>query len=155
MRHAGAVLLGMLAVALCAASVLGQKAFLNAAKESYNLQEKIAKCALCHDPNRGPKRETLNTYGKALHSQDAIKPALGKKSSFAFGNEELSGVLKAMAALDDQDTDGDGATNKEEMALGTFPGDPKSTPDAKLLAQYREAQAKAVEKKKKAAESKK
>lgn len=156
MRQAGAILLGMAVAGLCTMPVLAQKAFLNAARGPYQLQEKIGKCTLCHEASKGPKRETLNVYGKALQAEDACKLALGKKSSHPFSNEELAGVLKAMAALDTKDSDGDGATNKEEMALGTWPGDGKSAPDAKLLAQYREAQVKAAEaQKKKESEAKK
>ena len=35
------------------------------------------------------------------------------------------------------DNDGDGATNAEEMKLGTNPGDPASKPDAAALAKLR------------------
>ena len=54
-----------------------------------------------------------------------------------FTDAEIAVFEKAMAKLDETDSDKDGATNKEELDLSTNPGDPKSVPEKKALAKYR------------------
>jgi hypothetical protein len=52
----------------------------------------------------------------------------------------------AAAKLFEKDTDGDGVLNREEMALGSFPGDSKSVPPKDKLDQYRKGYAEAMKK---------
>jgi len=137
------------AILLWATPAGAQKAFLAVAKGKHPIPEKIAKCHLCHEEGKGPKRSTLNDYGKALAAHEAMKPALGHKSSHEFTAAEQQAVLKAIEALDNEDADKDGATNKEEMVLGSLPGDAKSKPADATLKQYRDAQKAAEDKKKK------
>jgi hypothetical protein len=69
-----------------------------------------------------------------------MKGLLGKKTDYVFNQDELKSLLKAVAKLDAKDTDADGATNKEELALGTHPGDPASKPAAAALEALRKAE---------------
>ncbi len=134
-----------------------QKTFLAVARRQYNVDERSAKCTLCHEAKKGPSRKTLNVFGKSLQAEKIMEPLLNKNSSYVFTAEEQAVVAKALAQLEDQDADGDGATNKEEFALGSIPGDPDSKPDPKALEAYRKAAAaaKAKEPDKKKTEEKK
>ncbi len=134
-----------------------QKTFLGVVRRQYNVVERSAKCTLCHEAKKGPSRKTLNVFGKSLQAEKNMEPQLNKNSSYVFTAEEQAAVGKALVQLEDQDADGDGATNKEEFVLGTIPGDPESKPDPKVLEAYRKAAAaaKAKEPDKKKAEEKK
>lgn len=120
----------------------GQKAFLNVARGLYGLDASYGKCHLCHESRRGPNRQTLNDLGKALQGMDGMQPLLGKNSSYAFNAQELQAVADALKKLDTADTDGDGATNREELLLKTFPADANSKPAAAALEQLRAWEAK-------------
>ena len=76
----------------------------------------LADCAVCHTipPVRNP-------FGDRLAAQwdSPAEPAV-----FA---AELPGALDA---LESEDSDGDGASNRDEIDAGTFPGDPRSAPSA-------------------------
>ena len=52
-------------------------------------------------------------------------------------DEEWKILDAAFKAIDDKDTDGDGATNWEELLLATFPGDAKSVPTKEALEKFR------------------
>ena len=94
--------------------------------DHYKLDEKTA-CALCHSGKGEPDENNLNVFGKSFGR------AYAKESK---GKDRAVRTMEAVAA---QDADGDGATNMEEIALGTQPGDPKSAPAADKLAEYRKA----------------
>ena len=68
------------------------------------------KCALCH--TQVPK---LNPYGTAIKA--ALKAA---------GTKTLTAEI--LHSVNTQDSDGDGATNAQEFAADTLPGDPASHP---------------------------
>lgn len=132
------------ALALFGAGLFGvpaeaHKAWLERARKHYQLDAKNGKCDLCHEvkPKEEPSAKNLNLYGKAISADPAMKPLLGKKEEYKFSEAELAIVEKVLVSLDDQDSDKDGATNKEELDLSTNPGDPKSKPTAKDLAKYR------------------
>ena len=131
-----------------------QKSFLGVARNQYNVEERSAKCTLCHEGRKGPSRKSLNSFGKALQSEKNMEQNLAKNSSYVFTAAELAAVGKALAQLEDLDTDGDGATNKEELALGSIPGDPVSKPDPRAIETYRKAAAAAKEKEKEAEKKK-
>ncbi len=113
-------------IALLAEPASAKKNFFDAICQNIKLNEKIANCALCHAGEK-PSEHNLGKYGQAFRAALAATPRKGPKNRY----------VAAMEAIADQDSDGDGATNGEEIALGTFPGDPKSTPTAEQLAAYR------------------
>ena len=122
-----------------------QRPFLVKIRRVYQLEEKNGKCDLCHQikPKEEPSEKNLNKFGQAIQADPAFKPLMGKGDKYEFSEKELAIVVKIVNSLDDKDSDGDGATNKEEMDLGYFPGDPKSTPTKKELADYRKKHPKA------------
>ncbi|MBI3830128.1 MAG: hypothetical protein HY291_11460 [Planctomycetes bacterium] len=120
---------------------MAQKKFLEKIRRAYQLDATTGKCTLCHKlkEKEDPGKENLNPFGKDLQADPAIKPALGHDDDFKFTDAQLEAVLKAAQNIDDKDSDGDGVTNKEELDLGSFPGDKDSKPDAKKLEAYRKA----------------
>ncbi|HLX63135.1 MAG TPA: thrombospondin type 3 repeat-containing protein [Planctomycetota bacterium] len=126
-------------VCACAIPSFAQKPFLDLIRKKYQLDNKNGKCDLCHEkrPNEEPGAKNLNVYGKAIAADPTMKPLLGKTEKYKFSEAELAIVDKVITSLEKVDSDGDGASNREELELGTFPGDPKSTPDKKALAKYR------------------
>lgn len=142
---AGALAFG--AVGICSGPSFAHKAFLDKARRMYQLDAKNGKCDLCHEvkPKEEPGAKNLNVYGKATQSDPTMKPLLGrigtKKGDVVedvkFTDAELKIIEAALKKIEDQDSDGDGATNKEELALGSNPGDAKSMPEKRALAKYR------------------
>ena len=123
---------------------LAQKDFLKRIRKVYQLGPEVGKCNLCHKlgKNEDPGKENLNVFGKAIQAEPAAKPAMGKGDEHKFTEAELAAIEKAVENIGDKDSDGDGATNREELDLGAFPGDPASKPDAKKLEEYRAKQKK-------------
>ncbi len=121
-----------------------QKKFLERIRKHYLLGQETGKCLLCHAPKEKeePGKKNLNVYGKALQADPDMKIALGKEGEYKFTEAELAAFEKAVINIECLDSDGDGATNREELDLGTFPGDPASKPDPKKLEEYRKAKAK-------------
>ena len=120
---------------------LAQKPFLERLKKAYTLPKDNGNCKLCHDydkeKNESPELDNLGAYGKAIQASDDFKPLRKKGDEHKFTPEETELIAKAAKALEDKDTDGDGATNIEELALATFPGNAKSTPTKEALDKYR------------------
>ncbi len=108
------------------APVAAKPTFLNHLKATYGLGE-AAKCFYCHDvaAKDKPSKKNLGAFGKDYQK------ALAK-----YGKDNLDAVVKSLESLD---SDGDGATNIEELRLGTKPGDATSTPTKELLEKYRKA----------------
>lgn len=77
-----------------------------------------AQCATCHVASGPPQR---NSYGRdlaaAMHG--------------AGGHDKLT--IAMLQAIEPRDSDGDGATNMEEIRAGTLPGDPASKPTKALV----------------------
>ena len=82
-------------------------------KPSGTVAAAVTKCTLCHVAAGPPK---LNLYGAS------VKAALTAASA---GQNLTPAILHT---LDAQDADGDGATNADEIAADTLPGDPNSKP---------------------------
>lgn len=96
------------------------------AKE-FNLDPKTS-CVLCHDASKGePGSRTLNKFGKDFDTAYLKAKKGGDRA------------ITALQAIGADDADGDGATNLEEVALGTQPSDKTSVPAADKLTEYRNA----------------
>jgi len=137
MVWAGTMAVG--AVAMMAIPTFAQRPFLEKARKVYELDAKVGTCQLCHEkkPNEEPGKKNLNAYGKDIAADPDMKPLLGKDEKYKFSDDEIKILVKVMAKIESVDSDKDGATNKEELALGSNPGDPKNMPDKKALAKYR------------------
>jgi hypothetical protein len=130
---------------LAAQPIFAQKAFLSKIKKLRQdlVENKVATCHLCHHFDKEKKedadKDNLNAYGKEIQKDANMKTVINQKDGdeHKFTEEELALFEKAFNAVMDKDSDGDGATNAEEMALGTMPGDAKSTPDKAALEKYR------------------
>lgn len=68
-----------------------------------------AGCLVCHD-KMPPSKTALNPYGKDLAKQATPRTAA------------------AFKAIENLDSDADGATNLKEIEAGMLPGDPSSKP---------------------------
>jgi hypothetical protein len=128
-------------VAMTAPSV-AQKPFLERLRKVYSLEkEKNGSCKMCHvydkDKGESPEKDNLGSFGKALQAAPDMKPLLKLGDEHKFTPEELDKVVAAAKTLENVDTDTDGATNLEEFALGTMPGDAKSVPAKADLDKYR------------------
>lgn len=142
MGWAGALAAG--AVMAVAAPTFAHKAFLDKARKMYELDAKNGKCDLCHEikAKEEPNAKNLNKYGKAVADDPDMKDLKGRKPAkkdddCKFTDAEIKTLEKVLKKIESADSDGDGATNKEELALGSNPGDAKSMPDKKALAKYR------------------
>ncbi|WP_437624213.1 hypothetical protein [Sorangium sp. So ce1151] len=76
-------------------------------------------CTLCHTRTESPV--AWNAYG------DDVRSAFSKPST---SDETFAAALpSALAAVEDRDSDKDGASNRDEIAAGTLPGDAASAPE--------------------------
>jgi hypothetical protein len=144
-----AVLLALGALAIMAEPILAQKAFLVRVRKHYALDKSNGNCKLCHEPktNEEPGKGNLNKFGLAIQKDPDMKPLLGKDDEYKFSEAELDIFEKVVVKHESEDSDGDGATNKEELELGTFPGDAKSLPEKPKLEKYRKDKAAKPDKK--------
>ncbi|MCW8132197.1 MAG: hypothetical protein KIS92_17755 [Planctomycetota bacterium] len=122
------------------APVFAQEGFLKATRKHYGLAKEKAGCALCHevkDP-ADAKGHNLNAYGKDIQRQPDFLILMGKEGDYEFTAEEVEIFLACVKAVEKVDSDGDGATNAEELSLGTNPGDKAEAPEAEKLKALRE-----------------
>lgn len=146
-KHRIGMQVATLAIALAgllfvAGETFAQKPFLTRLTKVYSLdKEKNAKCLMCHtyDKEKGESadKDNINVYGKLLQAAPEMKPVIGKGDEHKFTPDELNAVEAAVKATGDKDADGDGATNLEEIALGTLPGTKESVPAKAELDKYR------------------
>ncbi|HYG74470.1 MAG TPA: thrombospondin type 3 repeat-containing protein [Planctomycetota bacterium] len=139
-----AILAACLTVGLMTNRSLAQKPFLTRLVKVYALEkEKNGNCKICHDydtaSNEVAEKGNINAIGKELAKLDEFKPVIGKGHEHKFTPQELNAVEAAWKVIAAKDTDGDGATNDEELALGTYPANPGSTPSKDALEKYRAA----------------
>jgi len=115
-------------VALSPRPASAKREYLEKVAGVFGLKDNLTgKCLLCHavQEKDKPGKGNLGMFGKdikgAFDSNDQlrIQPELAVVKNF------------------EKDSDGDGALNREELALGTFPGDKTSIPDKVKLDKYR------------------
>jgi hypothetical protein len=135
----GAVLLAVVIVALSIGPTSAQQKFLERIRKHYQLDRTNGKCTLCHEekPKEEPGRKNLNSFGKMIQADPDMKPLLDKDEKYAFSTKELDTMEAVVVKHESEDTDGDGVSNREEMDLGTYPGDAKSVPAKAALEKYR------------------
>lgn len=88
----------------------GPRAFCEVYADAPECMGRSITCNKCH---LSTQPVTWNTYGGAL---------LGALKGATFDDS----IAAALVAIEDDDSDGDGLTNREEIDLGTDPGDPLS-----------------------------
>ena len=94
------------------------------------LPKKLNDCRTCHAPAARESQvsaRTLNVYGQRLRKALPELRAARKRA----------GISNRLEAIANEDTDGDGVSNVNELRSGHFPGDPTDTPptEAKANAQ--------------------
>jgi len=131
--------LALAAVIVWLTPTMAQQKFLEKIRKHYNLDRSNGKCTLCHEerPREEPSRKNLNGFGKAIQGHADMKPLLGKDENYAFTAKELDTFDAVVTKIENEDSDADKATNREEMELGTYPGDAKSVPEKAKLEKYR------------------
>jgi hypothetical protein len=148
MRHRTlcSILLAVPCLLLAMQPAFARESFLKHMRRLYALDRSLGKCALCHTttkPDEEPDKTNLNDFGHDIANDPRIKPLLeideDETPLTAAQIMVLGAVLKDIGR---DDSDRDGALNAEELALGTWPHDPKSTPSADALAKLRAAPAK-------------
>ncbi len=99
----------ILTMAVMAGAAFGNPDILESFKKTYAPKSALAEkgCLICHT---SPPQ--WNPYGRAVKE---AKPGPVTAANFQ--------------AIEGEDSDGDGASNKDEIEAGTLPGDPKSTPE--------------------------
>lgn len=115
-------------VALSPRPASAKREYLEKVAGVFGLKDNLTgKCVLCHNVKEGekPGKGNLGIFGKE------IKGVFDSNDQLRI-NPELA-VVKVF----EKDSDGDGALNREELALGTFPGDKTSVPDKVKLEKYR------------------
>lgn len=140
-KHVEMIAVGCACGLLAALSfpTLAQKPFNERIRKHYELDKRNGQCNLCHEvkAKEEPSRKNLNVYGKALSADPTMKPLLGKDGEFKFTPADLDVIEKVAVKIENMDCDGDGVSNKEELDLGTLPGDAKSIPTKMELTKYR------------------
>lgn len=118
------------------------KQFLDRARKIYDMDKPVSSCLLCHQfdetKNEKADKSNLNDYGHDMGNDPFMRPLVDVEEDHKFTPKEFETIDAVLRSLDDVDSDKDGATNLEEMELGTFPGDKKSVPSAEALKKYRE-----------------
>jgi hypothetical protein len=119
---------------------LAMPQFLERARKTYTLGKEAGKCQLCHnldEKDQEPTDENLNIYAKDLRKGTLMKKLHGLGEEEKLSDEQSRILDDAFKAIDDKDSDGDGATNKEELILQSNPGNAKIFPAKEALEKYR------------------
>jgi hypothetical protein len=120
---------------------LAREAFFEHMRKMYKLPDAIASCHLCHQYDETKKQKArgynLNDFGKDIDNLPHLRKFIDVEEGHTYTDAEWKDFEKGIHMLDDEDSDNDGATNLEELTLGTFPGDKTSVPDAEALKKLR------------------
>jgi hypothetical protein len=116
-------------------------------RKTYKVPEgKDGACRLCHqcDEAKGRKAsgKNVNGFSRAVKKTPEFRLLKGKGKKRELNDQETDALDAAIKAVADQDSDGDGTTNGEELACGTLPGDPASVPAKEVLEKYRQEHSK-------------
>jgi len=134
-------------IALTALFLLPQRAFafkqfLDRARKVYDMDKPVSSCLLCHEYNEKkeerPDKSNLNDYGHDMGNDPYMRPLVDVEEDHKFTAKEYETIDAVLRSIDNEDSDKDGATNLEEIELGTFPGNKNSVPTAEALKKYRE-----------------
>ncbi|MEI6235685.1 MAG: hypothetical protein WCT04_21730 [Planctomycetota bacterium] len=123
------------------APALALKPFLGEVRKAFNLGEDEGSCRICHTfddtKKEKPTEHNVNAFGKDLSRNKTFRSLGELEEVEVLNDKQMAGVRAALLEIARYDSDGDGASNIEELKLGTGPGNPKSTPTADELAKYR------------------
>jgi hypothetical protein len=140
-RNMIAAALGCVAIGFCIFPAAAHKGLLDRARALYALKKEIGKCQFCHDLDESKKEEpessNLDEYGKDVDNLPTMKPILEFEDEHVYTKAEAKVIDDALKSLENADSDKDGATNIEEIELGTFPGKKASVPEKAALEEYR------------------
>lgn len=140
-RFAITILSALLFPLLFHTPAFGLKQFLERARKLYDIDKPVSSCLLCHQydekKKEEPNKKNLNDYGHDVANDPLMRPLLDVEEHHKYTPKELETIDAVLKSLDDEDSDKDGATNREELDLGTFPGDKSSVPSAEALTKYR------------------
>jgi hypothetical protein len=132
---------GCIALFWTALPALAVPQILERGRQLYSLGKETGKCDLCHNldaaKNEEPSEDNINVYAKDLKNGEGMKKLHGIGEEDKLTEEQSAILNKAFKAIDDKDSDGDGATNREELMLAANPGDPKSVPAKDALEKFR------------------
>ncbi|HYF51523.1 MAG TPA: hypothetical protein VEJ63_19065 [Planctomycetota bacterium] len=143
-----AVGMACLIIVFVAAPALAKDSFLERLRKMYGTPRAINNCQMCHHPDKAkdeePDQTNLNDFGKDLANLPLMKPLIEAEHDHEYTVKEWEKFEQAVRSIENEDSDKDGATNREELSLGTYPGEKSSTPASDALKAFRE---KAAEKK--------
>jgi len=142
MKNRLVAVLGFSMVCYVAWPALAKEVFIERVRKMYGLPRTLGSCQLCHHPDEAKDevadQRNLNDYGKDIANLPLMKPLIEAEEDHEYTPRQWAKFEEAMHSIDVDDSDKDGATNLEELALGTFPGEKTSTPDAAALKTFRD-----------------
>lgn len=137
---ASAVLILTLIGAL-SAPAFAIKPFLEEVRKTFKLPEDEGSCRYCHTfdatKKEKPGERNVNAFGQDLKRNKTFHTLGELEDVKELSEKQKAGLHTALLEIARFDSDVDGASNIEEIALGTGPGNPKSTPTPEELAKYR------------------
>jgi hypothetical protein len=135
-------LIAIFTVASIIYPALAKDEFLQGMRKVYKLSEAINSCHLCHSFDEAKEQKAgghnINDFGMDIDNLPQMRKLIDLEEDHSYTDKEWETFAKAIRLLENDDSDKDGATNLEEMTLGTFPGEKKSVPDAAVLKALRE-----------------
>jgi hypothetical protein len=132
------VFAALIILLLFSTKISAQKDLLFQMRKKYLLEQKNGNCLLCHERSHDGQilDHKFNLFGVDLLAEPAMAPLRSKKIDEKLTPAERNAFDSVLVKLEQTDSDRDGATNLEELVLGTFPGDPQSTPAPEALKRY-------------------
>ncbi len=140
--HRFALVIAIVALFLIPQPAFAFKQFLDRARKIYDMYKPVSSCLLCHEYNEKkdekPDKSNLNDYGHDMGNDPFMRPLVDVDEDHKFTAKEYETIETVLRSLDSVDSDKDGATNLEEIELGTFPGNKNSVPGSDALKKYRD-----------------